>query len=208
MCGRYYIDDEMAREIEKLLQKMDSAGRTGSGLAARLPEEIRQRQGDVYPAGLAPVITGNASGLHLEWQRWGLPGFTKGGVIFNARSETVLEKRMFQDGVLHRRVVIPARWLYEWNRAREKITFLRDDAPILYMAGFYNHYEDGPHFVILTTEANASMKSTHDRMPLILEREELADWLTDDIKTRQYLSQVPVLLSRQAEYEQESFRFE
>lgn len=102
----------------------------------------------------------------------------------------------------------PARWFYEWNRAKEKITFLREDALVLYMAGFYNLYEDGPHFVILTTQANASMKATHDRMPLILEQEALASWITDGTKTREYLAQVPVLLSKRAEYEQESFRFD
>lgn len=196
MCGRYYIDDELARAIERLVQQIDASRRPG------------RPGGDIHPSELAPVITGNASGMHLEWQHWGLPGFTKGGVIFNARSETALEKRMFQDGVLHRRVVVPARWFYEWNRAKEKITFLREDAPVLYMAGFYNQYEDGPHFVILTTQANASMKSTHDRMPLVLEPQELMPWLTDDKKTKSYLSQVPVLLAKRAEYEQESFHFD
>lgn len=191
MCGRYYIDDDLAREIERLVRQMGGS------------RQLNQSGGDIHPSDTAPVITGNASGLHLEWQRWGLPGFTKGGVIFNARSETVMEKRTFRDGILHRRAVIPARWFYEWNRAKEKITFLREDAPVLYMAGFYNLYEDGPHFVILTTQANASMKATHDRMPLILEQEALAPWITDGTKTREYLAQVPVLLSKRAEYEQE-----
>lgn len=196
MCGRYYIDDNLAREIQKLVRQIDTSGRPA------------KRSGDIHPGGLAPVITSNASGMHAEWQRWGLPGFRKGGVVFNARSETVLQKKMFQDGVLHRRAVIPARWFYEWNRAKEKITFLRDDAPVLYMAGFYNLYEDGPRFIILTTEANASIKATHDRMPLVLEQEEVSPWVTDNSIFRQYLRQVPVLLAKQAEYEQERFLLE
>ena len=40
--------------------------------------------------------------------------------------------------------------------------------PLLFMAGLGRRYEDGEHFVILTTAANASMKPVHDRMPLIL----------------------------------------
>lgn len=58
-------------------------------------------------------------------------------------------------------------------------------------------------FVILTTKANASMEKTHDRMPLILEKEQLADWF-DDKKMEQLLQHTPVMLKREAEYEQQS----
>ena len=225
MCGRYYIDGEMKREIDGLLRQMDSGKTAGVFIGSsndnrgELPEEktMDWRYGDIYPSEMAPVIAAGGSdggsgsrktGIHVEWQRWGLPGFSKNRVIFNARSETVLEKTMFRDGIVHRRVVIPARWFYEWNRAKEKITFFREEAPVLYMAGFYNVYEDGPHFVILTTNANESMKAVHSRMPLILEKEELVSWLTDETVAGERLKQVPVLLAKQAEYEQTSFWFE
>ena len=54
----------------------------------------------------------------------------------------------------------------------------------------------------MTTAANESMIKVHDRMPLILEKEELEDWL-DDKKMEQILHQVPVQLKREAEYEQQ-----
>lgn len=44
---------------------------------------------------------------------------------------------------------------------------------------------------------------THDRMPLILEKEQLADWF-DDKKMEQLLRHTPVMLKREAEYEQQS----
>lgn len=56
--------------------------------------------------------------------------------------------------------------------------------------------------MIMTTEANESMIKVHDRMPLILEKEELEDWF-DDKKMEQILHQVPVQLKREAEYEQQ-----
>ncbi len=40
----------------------------------------------------------------------------------------------------------------------------------------------------------------HDRMPLILEEEQLADWF-DNKKMSRILHQTPVMLKRQAEYE-------
>ncbi len=45
------------------------------------------------------------------------------------------------------------------------------------MDGFCVWFEDERRFVILTTAANESMRKVHDRMPLILEKEQLADWL-------------------------------
>ena len=54
----------------------------------------------------------------------------------------------------------------------------------------------------MTTAANESMIKVHDRMPLILEKEELEDWF-DDKKMEQILHQVPVQLKREAEDEQQ-----
>ncbi len=70
------------------------------------------------------------------------------------------------------------------------------------MAGIYNHYEDGDRFTILTTQANASMKPIHDRMPLVLEESELIPWIFDRRKAGELLQKVPCLLEQKAEYEQ------
>ncbi|MFZ2133159.1 MAG: SOS response-associated peptidase family protein, partial [Blautia wexlerae] len=53
------------------------------------------------------------------------------------------------------------------------------------------------------TTANNSMKKIHDRMPLILEREQITDWF-DNNKMPVLLRQTPTLLNRQTEYEQQS----
>ena len=73
------------------------------------------------------------------------------------------------------------------------------------MAGCYRRYEDGDRFVILTTQANASMEPVHDRMPLVLEREEAVAWLLEDSATGELLRKSPPLLERRTEYEQMSF---
>ena len=62
--------------------------------------------------------------------------------------------------------------------------------------------EDQVRFVILTTEANPSVAPVHNRMPLILEPEELKDWVLDDGATEYLLHKTPVLLEAHAEYEQ------
>ncbi len=228
MCGRYYVDESTFREAEKLLEELNEmlhGGRSAAdadftgdysrndysgdycagGMNSGGMNSGGMHSGDMHPGDLAPVLAYDRDGVHIRWQRWGFPGFQGGGLIFNARSESVREKRMFRDGVARHRIVVPARKFYEWNRAKEKITFLKKDDPALYMAGFYDQFEDGPHFVILTTQANASMKQTHDRMPLILGREEVGIWLSEGEEFAPILEKTPPELDKQAEYEQISF---
>lgn len=197
MCGRYYIDDETVREIEKLIRQMSEKKRQESLRAVG-----RMAAGDIYPGKDAPVLSWTDGSIGLGWQHWGFPGYEGKKLIFNARCESALDRPLFRDSIRRNRIVIPAAWFYEWNPRREKNTFCRNDAPILFMAGFSRRYEDGEHFVILTTAANISMEPVHDRMPLILERRELAEWMLDDAKTEKILHKTPCLLERKTDYEQ------
>lgn len=191
MCGRYYVDDGTAKEIEKVVREVDVMLK-------------KERGGDVYPSQSAAVLTGKAPGLRAEAMSWGFPQYYKKGLLINARAETVLERKTFRDSVLHRRCIIPAKHFYEWDSGKNKVTFLRKDEPVLYMAGFYNQFQDEERFIIITTQANASVKQVHNRMPLILEKNELEDWIYDDKFLDFALQKVPVQLQKQQEYEQQS----
>lgn len=189
MCGRYYVDDETAQEIEKIVRSLDRKLQMA-------------HTGDVFPSQNAIVITEKASHLTAEQMQWGFPGFEKGKLLINARAESALERPTFRDSILHRRCIIPARGFYEWNKYKEKYSYERKDIPVLFMAGCYNWYEDQERFVILTTEANSSVAPVHNRMPLILEPGDLEDWVLDDRATEYLLHKTPVLLKRSAAYEQ------
>lgn len=190
MCGRYYVDREMLKDIESIVRRIDA--------------NIRNLQsGDRYPSQPAAVITGREPGLCAERMIWGFPGYQKKGLLINARAETVLERRMFRESVLHRRCVIPATYFYEWNPEKEKVTFLREDGSSIYMAGFYHRFQGEDRFVILTTLANASVESVHHRMPVILEREELEMWVYDDHALSRTLEKIPPQLEKYQEYEQQ-----
>ena len=78
MCGRYYVDDETAREIDKLVRDLDR----------RLKME---RTGDVSPSQNAMILKGEGNHLAAEQMRWGFPGFEKGKLLINARAESALE---------------------------------------------------------------------------------------------------------------------
>lgn len=128
--------------------------------------------------------------------------------LINARSESALEKRTFRNSMLHRRCIIPARHFYEWDSYKNKVTFYRSDSPVLYMAGCYNLFEEEERFVLLTTQANASVERVHDRMPLILEQKELEDWIYDDTFTEFALRKNMPMLTKYQEYEQQQLILE
>lgn len=197
MCGRFCIDGNTVREIEKLVWQIEE----------ELKRElfgIWQTARDIHPSDMAPVLTAEDERLCCRWQRWGFPGFEGKQLIFNARSESALVKRMFQESVEHRRVVVPAAWFYEWSKNREKNIFRQKGQDVLYMAGFYDRRGDEDRFVILTTQANASMRPVHDRMPLVLERDEIRQWLGRDCPLKAFLQKTPAPLERQTEFEQMS----
>ena len=195
MCGRYHFSAELLDEIRDLTEQKDW----------KLELGVLDR--DIHPGDTAPVITaaGDQGGsLRACRQKWGYPGPGGKGLVFNARSESVFEKQMFRDSVSQRRAAVPVSWFYEWNKNKEKFTFTKEGSRILFLAGFYGRYEDGDRFVILTTQANASMAPVHSRMPLVLEREQVREWILDSKKTKELLGQEPPRLARDCEYEQQT----
>lgn len=125
-------------------------------------------------------------------------------MIFNARAEFVKEKRIFQNGISYHRAVIPVSGFYEWNHQKEKNTFYRKDKNTMYLAGFYDRFGMEDRFIILTTQANDSMKLVHDRMPLVLESNQVIPWLSEKESAGKLLQQEPVSLERYTPYEQQS----
>ena len=191
MCGRYYIDSDMENEIEKVVHDID--------------RRIHQDRflGDIRPTDVAPVIEMSNQRLKLNTSRWGYPLSKGKSLVINARVESVMDKPAFRDGIRYHRLLIPASGFYEWNSMKEKNIFSRSDETVLYIAGFCDWFENERRFVILTTAANDSMIKVHDRMPLIIEKEQFTDWFDND-RMEAILHQKPVMLKRQAEYEQQS----
>ena len=111
MCGRYYIDSDMAEEIEKVVHDID--------------QRIQQEHfaGDIFPTNVAPIIEKSEHGLKLDVCRWGYPVSQGKNLVINARTESVMDKPSFRNGILYHRILIPASGFYEWNRLKEKRYF-------------------------------------------------------------------------------------
>jgi len=171
-------------------------------------EEENGARIDVHPMDLADVwIPGPGGHAVCARMRWGFPGGEGQNLVFNARAESAAWKSMFSESLAYRRCAVPALGFYEWNAAKEKVSFQRPDKKRLYFAAFYQQIEVENRFVILTTKANVSMERIHDRMPLILERKEAGAWLSAGKAYESLLQKLPPELSCQMEYEQQCFEF-
>ena len=64
------------------------------------------------------------------------------------------------------------------------------------MAGLYDVRDGVSCFCILTTAANESMREVHDRMPLVLAKDQLDSWLNDSDAVPDILRMTPPKLDR------------
>ncbi len=122
--------------------------------------------------------------------RWGLiPSWVKDpqsfSTLINARSETAREKPSFRASMRHRRCLVPTDGFYEWTGekgAKQPHLIRPKNGGLMAMAGIFDHWlgADGSELetmAILTTRANRTMQSIHDRMPVILSEEDFDAWL-------------------------------
>lgn len=126
----------------------------------------------------------------LILMQWGLipswandPAFGKR--MINARAETITEKPSFKNSFKKYRCLVLADGFYEWRKQGKKknpvYIYLKSRKPFGF-AGIYNTMEssDGENITscaIITTEANSMLKTVHNRMPVIISKEDEAIWL-------------------------------
>lgn len=189
MCGRYtFFTDKELQEVDEIVEQISN--------------EIlleKMKAGEIFPTDVAPILLPERNLVIPRLMVWGFPNFRNKGVIINARSETAREKKLFCSSLERRRCVIPSTGFYEWDGAKRKYLFNMPDSGMLYMAGIYSQFYGENRFVILTAEANDSMAEVHSRMPVILPKDRIRDWIYDDCKTDDLLFREQPGLVKRAE---------
>ena len=175
MCGRYalYGIDEMGDRFE-----VDT------------PEGLRPNY-NVAPTQYMPVIREINGKRKVELMYWGIPRMLGKDLvkeIINTRSDKAFSG-FWKKQVTKQRVLIPANGFYEWKKTKDGKTPYYIELPTKEMyafAGIWNSWKDkdGNEFnaySIMTSDPNAEMKSVHDRMPVILHKEDEARWIRDEL---------------------------
>jgi putative SOS response-associated peptidase YedK len=121
-----------------------------------------------------------------EVVRWGIDG-AKGG-LFNLRAETALSRPYYHRLLLTQRVLVPASHFYEWRkvgRRRLPMAVSRADGGFLHLAGLLALREGQPATTMLTTTPNADIAPLHDRMPVVLNDDDAATWVLEELSLKQ-----------------------
>jgi len=158
----------------------------------QLPERPPFERYNIAPTQKILAIRTSSETGRPEWAllHWGLvPSWSKESktkhLLINARAEGIETKPSFRGPVRHRHCIVPASGFYEWRRqgAGKQPYFVRPTADEVFaLAGIWDRWEGKQGEVIesvaiITTSANELMQPIHDRMPVVLEKENLAEWL-------------------------------
>ena len=178
MCGRY----RLSRRKQIVEEYFDSV----------FDEKDWVPRYNIAPTQPVPVVRQNPEKpvRELSLMRWGLiPSWAKdtsgAASMINARSETVSTKPAFADALKYRRCLIPADGFYEWKRtgsSKQPFCFEVNNGELFAFAGLWDRWRgDSGNWLttcsILTTIANEVTSVVHDRMPVIVRRNDYDLWL-------------------------------
>ena len=126
---------------------------------------------NIAPAATVLVVRRGGAAL----ARWQL-----GGKYHNLRADSVMRKPFWREAYRERRCLIPASGFYEWQRepgAKQPYYIRPLGEPLFAFAGIWERWRGIESCAIVTTEANDVVRRIHDRMPVIVARDDYAGWL-------------------------------
>lgn len=202
MCGRYAASKDQAALVEEF-----EAIATGPELAPDFNVAPTKSVNAVMVRKRSDEDGNPVQRRELAVVRWGLvPSWAKdpsiGSRLVNARAETVAEKPAFRRAFAKRRCLIPADGFYEWYTPQAELLgpgkpvkpvkqpyFIHPaDGSLLPMAGLYEFWKDPSRdpedpsawlttVTVITTQASDAVGHIHDRMPLVIGRDQWEAWL-------------------------------
>lgn len=187
MCGRAYqtfTEEELElRYLNKVRQEQPKFG--------FLPSY------NLAPTQQAPIVYVCNGQVTLTAMRFGfLPSWAKNlkeaarYSLINARGEEISEKPTYRLAFEKRRCIVPLSGFYEWQKlpggAKRPFAIHLKDEAIASAAGVWELWKNKENgealqsFSIITTVPNSLMEPIHNRMPVLLNRQDEMAWLDPD----------------------------
>lgn len=153
--------------------------------------ELKDVSFDYHPSyNIAPtqniaVVVRSRVGNNLVHLKWGFTLNYADGPVINARDDKILQVKAFKNALLNNRCLIPADGFYEWEKVGNKKNphyFKLKSNETFSFSGLYQEIKTTNGSIerrctIITTGSNLLVANTHDRMPVILLREDESLWL-------------------------------
>lgn len=192
MCGRFTLSASFPEIIDRF------------AIEAAIEEELYQLSYNIAPSHTVLSVINDGFRNRLGYLKWGLiPSWAKdekiGFKLINARAETLAEKPSFREAYKKRRCLVIADSFYEWKKHDQKNKTpmrikLKSDG-LFAMAGLWERWKspEGKTIyscTVITTTPNDIVKDIHDRMPVILKREDEQTWLDPDVYNPQELNRL------------------
>lgn len=189
MCGRYTLTVTIEELMLRYLTDLPANG-------------YHTPRYNVAPMQQVMAVVHDGEKNRLGELRWGLvPSWAKddkmASKMINARAETLMDKPSFKNLIYRKRCIVPADGFYEWKKTAEgkqPMRIVLKDRGIFSLAGLYDTWlaPNGGKIstcTVITTAPNQLMADIHDRMPVILNKEDEASWLDrENQNTKQLLS--------------------
>ena len=185
MCGRYSLVP-----TENIAARFD----------AQQEQLSLQPRYNVAPSQSLPVVVRNSPNRLVEMQ-WGLiPSWSKEPQAqfstINARAETVTKSPVFRGPFKSRRCLVPASGFYEWQRTsngKQPFCIRLKDDDLFAFAGLYDIWRDADgnelySYTVITTTPNRLVAPIHNRMPVILRRDDEDAWLDNKTEPTRLMS--------------------
>lgn len=193
---------EMSPELRPIVEEMNRAP-----LAAKMRDKLGKAlttSGEVRPTDIVPTIASSQSGSRKVYPMlWGftLPGAS--APLINCRVETAAQKQTWKEAWQSHRCIIPCSYYFEWEhitrpdgktKTGSKYMIQPRGSEVCYFAGLYRIEEfrdlKYPVFTILTREPSPELRKIHDRMPVILPREMVENWIRPDAAAGEVVKEV------------------
>jgi putative SOS response-associated peptidase YedK len=177
MCTRYVFTDQ-AEAVRKWFR-----------ITAPMPNWPPNY--NVAPTHIMPVIRPVGGGREIVMMEWGLiPSFSRYGVrtlsTYNARREELRTKSIYREPFSYRRCIVPATGYIEFTGPkRRKVAhlFTRTNGQPLALGGLWDRWVSSDKsqkketYTIIITAPNPFAERFSDRMPLVLELDDVDAWL-------------------------------
>lgn len=190
MCTRFYVEPAQFAPLITRAQKLELA----NTIMVKLGKPLFM-SGELRPTDVAAVLAPNKDGRMAVFPMlWGFSHDATDAPIVNCRLETADQKEMWKDSWFRRRCVIPCSWYFEWEHFRspdgkrskvgDKYLIQPKGSHTTMLAGLYRFEERNglqvPVFSVFTRDAIGELRGIHERMPMILQWEDVESWIKPD----------------------------